>query len=96
MGERGKSLSGGERQRLAIARAIIADPEILILDEATSFLELEQEEAILKKIKETRREKITVIISHRLSAMRMAQRILTLDNGRILDTDFQYLADIHK
>lgn len=87
VGEGGKSLSGGERQRLAIARAIIADPEILILDEATSFLEIEQEEAILHKIKETRMEKITVIISHRLSAIRTAERILTLDNGRILDTD---------
>ena len=85
VGERGTSLSGGERQRLAIARAMIADPEILILDEATSFLEVEQEEVILKSIKELRRDKITIIISHRMSAMRMADRILTLDNGRVLD-----------
>lgn len=93
VGEGGKKLSGGERQRLAIARAIIADPEILILDEATSFLEIEQEEAILKKIKETRRGKMTVIISHRLSAIRMTERVLTLDNGRILETGYPFLAD---
>ncbi|MBN1848228.1 MAG: ABC transporter ATP-binding protein [Deltaproteobacteria bacterium] len=85
VGERGTSLSGGERQRLAIARAIITNPEILILDEATSFLEVEQEEVILKGIKKIRRNKITIIISHRLSAMEMADCILTLDNGRVLD-----------
>lgn len=96
VGEGGKSLSGGERQRLAIARAIIDDPEILILDEGTSFLEVEQEEAILNKIKETRRGKITVIISHRLSAISLTDRILTLDNGRVLETEFQFLADLSK
>ena len=94
VGEGGKSLSGGERQRIAIARTIITDPEILILDEATSFLEVEQEQAILNGIKEKRRGKITLIISHRLSAIRIAERILTLDNGRILETDLQSLAGI--
>jgi ABC-type multidrug transport system fused ATPase/permease subunit len=91
VGEYGKNLSGGQKQRIAIARAILTDPEILILDEATSFLGLEQEEAILKGIKKSRRGKITLIISHRLSAIRMADRILTLDNGRILDTNLQSL-----
>ena len=94
VGEDGKSLSGGERQRIAIARAIIQDPQILILDEGTSFLEVEQEEDILKKIRETRREKITIVISHRLSAIRFTDRILTLDNGRILETDFHSLARV--
>jgi ATP-binding cassette subfamily B protein len=96
VGEGGKSLSGGERQRLAIARAIITNPEILILDEATSFLEIEQEEIILQKLKETRKSKITLIISHRLSAIKMADRILTLDNGRIIETDFRYLTCLDK
>ena len=93
VGEYGKNLSGGERQRIAIARAILTDPEILVLDEATSFLDLGQEEAILKGIKESRREKITMIISHRLSAVKMAERILTLDNGRLLDTNSRSLVD---
>jgi ABC-type multidrug transport system fused ATPase/permease subunit len=91
VGENGRNLSGGQRQKIATARAILTDPEILILDEATSFLDLGQEEAILKGIKESRRGKITVIISHRLSAVRMAERILTLDNGRILDANAQSL-----
>ena len=91
VGARGKTLSGGQRQRLAIARALITDPDILVLDEGTSFLEVEQEETILKKIKEIRKNKITLIISHRLSAIRFAERILTLDNGKIITTDFQSL-----
>ncbi|MFC1891184.1 ABC transporter ATP-binding protein [Thermodesulfobacteriota bacterium] len=86
VGENGKSLSGGERQRIAIARAVISNPEILILDEGTAFLEVKQEEAILKRIKEARRDKITIIISHRLSALGIADRVLTLDNGNILST----------
>jgi ABC-type multidrug transport system fused ATPase/permease subunit len=94
IGEGGKSLSGGERQRLSIARAIVADPEILIMDEGTSFLEVEQERSILEKIKETRRERITIIISHRLSAMATSNRILTLDNGRIIESQFKALAEI--
>ncbi len=91
IGEKGKNLSGGQRQRIAIARAVLTDPEILILDEATSFLELGQEEVILKGLKDSRHGKITMIISHRLSAVRMAERILTLDNGKILDTASQAL-----
>lgn len=88
----GKNLSGGEKQRLAIARAVVTQPDILIFDEGTSFLEIEEEKAILEKILANRKDKITIIISHRLSAMQLADRILTLDNGRILETDFQYLA----
>jgi ATP-binding cassette subfamily B protein len=93
VGEYGKKLSGGQRQRIAIARALLMNPEILILDEATSSLDLGEEEAVLKGIKEARRGKITVIISHRLSAVRMAERVLTLDNGRVLDPNSQSLID---
>ncbi|MGA1789895.1 MAG: ABC transporter ATP-binding protein [bacterium] len=94
IGEQGKRLSGGEKQRLAIARAIVAEPEILILDEGTSFLEVEQEKAILKRIRHMRKEKITIIISHRLSAMESVDRMLTLDNGRMIETNFRALAGI--
>lgn len=96
VGERGKRLSGGQRQRLAIARAMAADPAILILDEGTSFLEITQESAILQNLKGLRREKITIVVSHRLSAMKKADRIITLDNGRILETDFQALVNAVK
>jgi ABC-type multidrug transport system fused ATPase/permease subunit len=94
VGEDGRSLSGGERQRIAIARAILTDPQIFIMDEGTSFLEVKQEETILKRIRETRKGKITIIISHRLSAIKFTDRILTLDNGKILETDFRTLSEI--
>ena len=94
IGEQGKRLSGGEKQRLAIARAMVAEPEILILDEGTSFLEVEQEKAILKRIRQMRKGKITIIISHRLSAMESVDRMLNLDNGRMIETNFRALAGI--
>jgi len=89
VGEKGRRLSGGQRQRLAIARAIVSDPEILILDEGTSFLEVEQEAAILHNLKQYRCEKTTIIVSHRLSAMKMTDRQLMLDNGRELEAKFR-------
>jgi ABC-type multidrug transport system fused ATPase/permease subunit len=84
IGESGKSLSGGERQRMAIARSLVTDPEILILDESTSFIEIEDEKAILEAIKKLRKHRITIIISHRQSAINITDRVLVLDNGRIV------------
>jgi ABC-type multidrug transport system fused ATPase/permease subunit len=86
-GEQGRRLSGGQRQRLAIARAVITQPDVLILDEGTSYLELAQEAEILQRIKDRRKDKITVLVTHRPSAIRLADRVLTLDNGRIVDAE---------
>jgi len=91
VGENGRRLSGGQRQRLAIARAIVSNPEILIMDEGTSFLEVEQEAIILQNLKQHRCEKITIMVSHRLSAMKMADRTLVLDNGRQLEADYRHM-----
>ena len=92
VGEQGRYLSGGQRQRLAIARAVVSDPALLILDEATSYLELDQEAKILRQIKARRKDKLTLLVTHRPSAFRMADRIVTLDNGRIIpaETNFFY------
>jgi ABC-type multidrug transport system fused ATPase/permease subunit len=89
--EKGRRLSGGQRQRLAIARAIVSNPDILILDEGTSFLEVEQEAIILQNLKQHRCEKITIMVSHRLSAMKMADRTLVLDNGRQIEADDRHM-----
>lgn len=84
VGEKGRRLSGGQRQRLAIARALISDPAVLVLDEATSYLEMDREAEILRRIKERRRNQITLVVTHRPSAIRFADRLLHLDNGRMV------------
>ena len=83
VGERGISLSGGERQRIAIARAILKDAPILILDEATSALDTISEEYIQKSLKELMMGKTVISIAHRLSTLKMMDRILVFDNGKI-------------
>jgi ATP-binding cassette subfamily B protein len=85
VGDRGAKLSGGQKQRLAIARALIRDPKILILDEATSALDSESEHLIQQSISEILKDKTTFVVAHRLSTVKNATKILVLDKGRIIE-----------
>jgi ATP-binding cassette subfamily B protein/subfamily B ATP-binding cassette protein MsbA len=84
-GALGNRLSGGQRQRIALARAILRDPAILILDEATSQVDLESEQAIQQVLEKFTRDRTTVIITHRLAVLSLADRIVVMQGGRILD-----------
>jgi len=86
VGERGLKLSGGEKQRVAIARVILKNPPILILDEATSSLDSLSEQAILGALKEVSHQRTTLVIAHRLSTVRDANSILVMDGGRIVES----------
>jgi ATP-binding cassette subfamily B protein len=86
VGERGAGLSGGERQRVGIARVLLTDPRVLILDEATSSVDAESEAAIQAALREVVRGRTTIAIAHRLSTLRNADRILVLDGGRIVES----------
>ena len=85
IGERGVKFSGGQRQRIAIARAILADPKIIILDEATSNLDTESEGLIQKSLSELTHNRTTIVIAHRLSTIKRADQILVIEAGRILE-----------
>jgi ATP-binding cassette subfamily B protein len=104
VGERGITLSGGQKQRTAIARAVIVDPRILILDDALSAVDTYTEEEILNRLASVMRQRTSIIVSHRISTVRSADQIVVLDNGRIAErgTHDQLLkrnglyADLHK
>jgi ATP-binding cassette, subfamily B, multidrug efflux pump len=86
VGERGITLSGGQKQRMTLARALLANPPILVLDDALSSVDAQTEREILRGLRETTSEKTVVVISHRISAVRDADMIVVLDEGRIVET----------
>jgi ATP-binding cassette subfamily B protein len=85
VGERGQKLSGGQRQRLAIARAILKDPPIMVLDEATSAVDNETEAAIQRSLDRITQHRTTIAIAHRLSTIRNADRIYVMDQGQLVE-----------
>jgi ATP-binding cassette subfamily B protein len=84
IGEHGYSLSGGQRQRVAIARAILADPRVLILDDATSSVDPTKEHEIRAALAEVMRGRTTIVIAHRIATIALADRVVLLDEGRVL------------
>lgn len=85
MGERGVTLSGGQKQRVSIARALLLDPQILILDDSLSAVDAKTEEKILSALKKTRENKTTIIAAHRMSALKHAELILIMDKGEVME-----------
>ncbi len=86
VGERGITLSGGQRQRVAVARALVREPRVIILDDATSSLDAETENELLRHLRENTRNRTVVIVTHRVSSARLADRIAVLDGGRVVDS----------
>jgi len=84
LGERGFSLSGGQRQRIAIARAILADPRVLILDDATSSVDPEKEHEILAALRDVMQQRTTIVISHRPATIALAERLVLLGDGHVI------------
>jgi subfamily B ATP-binding cassette protein HlyB/CyaB len=85
IGERGGTLSGGQRQRIAIARALVTNPRILIFDEATSALDLESAQVIQRNMRHICQGRTVIVIAHRLSTVRQCDRIITIEQGRIVE-----------
>ena len=86
IGERGVKLSGGQRQRISIARAILANPKVIILDEATSNLDTQSESFIQKSLQELMKNRTTFVIAHRLSTIQKADQILVIEKGNIVES----------
>ena len=86
VGERGYTLSGGQRQRIAIARTLLANPKVLVLDDATSAIDVTVEEAIHRALQELMADRTTIIIAHRLSTISLAERVVVLDGGRVANS----------
>lgn len=86
VGERGVRLSGGQKQRVAIARAVLKDPQILILDEATSALDAESEHLVHEALDRLMEGRTTIVIAHRLSTVRKADRVVVMDQGRAVES----------
>ena len=84
LGERGVTLSGGQIQRVSIARALIKDPEILLLDDCLSAVDTDTEEEILNHLKKQRKNKTTLIVSHRISSVKHADNIIVIEKGKIV------------
>ena len=85
VGERGITLSGGQKQRTALARAVVRDPRILILDDALSSVDTDTEERILRRLQDVMKQRTTILISHRVSTVRHADQIVVLRDGRIVE-----------
>jgi ATP-binding cassette subfamily B protein len=85
LGQKGRSLSGGQRQRVALARALVRDAPVLLLDEATSALDSESEAAVRRAISNAAEGRTTLVIAHRLSTVRRADRIIVMEHGHIVE-----------
>ena len=86
VGERGYTLSGGQRQRIAIARTLVVNPPILILDDATSAIDVHVEAGIYEALSRLLRQRTTIVIAHRISTIALASRVILLDEGRVIAT----------
>src|SRR4029434_10848603 len=85
VGERGLTLSGGQRQRIALARALLTDPQVLLLDDATSSVDVRTEEEIHETLRRVMRGRTTILVAHRRSTLNLADRIVVLDGGKVVD-----------